>query len=162
VNPPPAAPPTTAARPERLPSRLRAIFAEPPRLAQKTAPAAKSPKRRRKILMLVTLVLGAFVVLRPGGSGASEPVSELLEVETTEARLPVQPTIYVPVATAPIDREAAAAHLAAGRYEQALPPYRALAASEPTNAAYAAIVTVLTREVVDRCRARTSSACTPR
>jgi hypothetical protein len=147
----------------RVEPRLRELFAEPPVLRAEEevseSPETRRRRRRKRMLLAFVAVAGTWLLLEPGEPSAAPTGSRVLVVEPAAARVPDRPVLHLEPASSPVDPTAAATHLAAGRYEAALPMYETLAHGHPDDAVYAVIVNVLTREVIDRCRTRASNAC---
>ncbi len=133
---------------------LSSLFAEPPALPAKPAPAARAPvdrARRKRLLMLTcTVMAGAWVTLRPTRAPAPAHLSRVVAVRPADAQiLPAQlPRLEAP---ARVDVVLAANALASARYTDALEQYQALAAQRPEQPVYALIARVLRSELEDRC-----------
>lgn len=165
-----ASPPAQAASQPPLP-----VYSTPPVAAP--VPAAAVPARpsaleqlrdaslaRKAILVILPLLLALFVLKPPfkkrapvAASPAVPAASAKAKPEPTPAPLPESEPVVAEDVEQPIKlgrgvtlQRAAADSVAAGNFEQALSAYRELARREPSNAAYAEAVRILSARVSSR------------
>jgi len=117
-------------------------------------PPAKPSKRWLRLSMLgLLLASGALLLFKPRAEPAASPRTTSSSAPAAGSELaastPVLPPPAASVALKPHStrQRLAADVIAEGRYAEALPLYRQLAASEPENSAYAEVVQILERRI---------------